>query len=191
MYHILTSTSTVHIEAFLIFLIGSSTYHSILHPTFSPSSTRHIVNRLSQPLDIPRRDARHTDPAILGRIHAVLLGQRVHLLRLEPRVREHADLARDVAPVVLAAQLLQVLLQKRPHLDDPVRHPLDLAQPLLVERWVVEDRAGYARAVHGRVRVQRSHEDLDLRVDTLFLVRVRTDDGECADTLAVQTLRMS
>jgi hypothetical protein len=38
---------------------------------------------------------------------------------------------------MLASQLLQVLLQESAHGDDAVRHALDLAEPLLVQRWVV------------------------------------------------------
>jgi hypothetical protein len=40
----------------------------------------------------------------------------------------------------------------------------------------------------GRVRVQRAHEDLDLRVDTLLLIRRLADNREGTDTLTVETL---
>jgi hypothetical protein len=42
--------------------------------------------------------------------------------------------------------------------------------------------------VDGRVGVKRADQDLDLRVDTLLLVGVGTDDGEGANTLTVETL---
>jgi DNA repair protein RadC len=42
-----------------------------------------------------------------------------------------------VAPVVLAAELLEVLLEKGTHGNDAVSHALDLTKPLLVERRVV------------------------------------------------------
>jgi len=93
-----------------------------------------------------------------------------------------------VTPILLAAQLLQVLLQQRTHLDDPVRHALDFAEPLLVERGVVEDLGCDARPVNRGVGVEGSHEDLDLRVDALLLLGGFADDGECAYTFAVETL---
>lgn len=137
---------------------------------------------------------------------AHLLGQSLHLLRLQTGVREHADLsgvskcygnyrvtkasylAGDVGPVVLAAQLLQVLLQQGTHLDDAVSHALDLTQPLLVQLRVVQDGGRDAGTVDGRVGVERTDEDLDLRVHALLLLCVLADKGESADTLTVQTL---
>lgn len=104
---------------------------------------------------------------------------------------EASHLAGDVGPVMLAAQLLQVLLQQGTHLDDAVRHALDLAQPLLVQLRVVQDGGRDARAVDGRVGVERTDEDLDLRLHALLLLRVLADEGEGADTLAVQALPQS
>ena len=62
-------------------------------------------------------------------------------------------LRRDVVPVMLAAQLLQVVPEQGAHLDDALRHAFDLAQPLLVEVLVVKDLGGDAGTVDGRVRV--------------------------------------
>lgn len=120
----------------------------------------------------------------------MLLGELGHLLGGQASVGEHADLASDVAPVVLAAELLEVVLEQGAHLDDAVGHALDLTQPLLVERRVVEDGAGNAGAVHGRVGVKRAHEDLHLGVDALGLFGGFGDDREGADTLAVETLKV-
>lgn len=117
----------------------------------------------------------------------MLLGQLIHLLGGQAGVGEHADLAGDVAPVVLAAELLEVLLEEGAHLDDAVGHLLDLGEPLLVELGGVEDLGGDAGAVNGGVGVERADEDLDLRVDTLLLVGVGAHDGESTDTLAVET----
>lgn len=93
----------------------------------------------------------------------------------------------DVVPVVLAAEVLEVLLQQGSHLDDAVGHALDLAQPLLVQLRVAKDLAGDASAVDGRVGVERAHEDLDLRVDSLLLLGAVGHHAERADSLAVQT----
>lgn len=146
------------------------------------------IDSLSESLNIARRDTRHRDPAILRGIHRVLLRQHVHLLRVEAGVGEHADLAGDVAPVVLGSEVLEVLLEERAHRDDAVRHALDLAQPLLVQLGVVEDLGRDARAVDRWVGVERAHDDLHLRVNTLLLVGVGADDRESSDTLAVETL---
>ena len=118
----------------------------------------------------------------------MLLGELGHLLGGQAGVGEHADLASDMAPVVLAAELLEVVLEQGAHLDNAVGHALDLTQPLLVEGGVVQDGAGDAGAVDGRVGVERADEDLDLRVDALGLFGRGGDDGECADALTVETL---
>ncbi len=48
-------------------------------------------------------------------------------------------LGSNVAPVVFAAKLLEILLQKRSHADDSVRHPLDLPQPLFIQRRIIQN----------------------------------------------------
>jgi hypothetical protein len=116
-----------------------------------------------------------------------LLCQLVHLLGCQTSVGEHADLRGDVAPVVLAAELLEVLLEKGTHGDDAVSHALDLTEPLLVERSVVQNLRGDAGTVNWGVGVQWANEYLDLRVNTLLLVGRLADDREGTDTLAVET----
>ena len=118
----------------------------------------------------------------------MLLGEGLHGGGVEAGVGEHADLGGDVGPVVGGAELLEVLLKQRAHGDDAVRHALDLAQPLLFQRRVVQDLRRYPRAVDGRVRVQRPHEDLDLGVNSLLLLGRVGQDREGAHTLAVEAL---
>lgn len=103
--------------------------------------------------------------------------------------RQSTYLVGDVGPVVLAAQLLQVLLEKSAHLDDTVSHALNFTQPLLVELGVVHDGRRDAGAVDGRVRVERADEDLELRVHALLLFGGFANERERTDTLAVETLR--
>lgn len=93
-----------------------------------------------------------------------------------------------MAPVVLAAELLEVLLEQGTHLDDAVSHSLELDEPLGVELGVVHDGGGDAGAVDGGVGVQRPNEDLDLRVDALLLFGRRTSNRECTYTFAIQSL---
>lgn len=90
---------------------------------------------------------------------------------------------------MLAAQVFQVLLEQSTHLDDAVSHVLDLTEPLLVQGRVVHDGGGDAGTVDGRVGVQRTGEDLDLRVDALLLLGRLANEGESTDTLTVETLK--
>jgi len=150
--------------------------------------TLDLVDGLGKTANVLAGDASHTDAAVLGGVDGVLLRELGHLLGGQAGVCEHANLAGDVAPVVLAAQLLQVVLEQGAHLDDAVSHALDLAQPLLVERGVVQDGAGDAGTVDGRVGVERADQDLDLRVNALGLFGRFGDNGEGADALAVKTL---
>ena len=89
---------------------------------------------------------------------------------------------------MLAAKLLEVLLEESTHGNDAVGHALDLTKPLLVELGVIQDLRGNAGTVNRRVGVQWADENLDLRVDTLLLFSRLADDGESANTLAVETL---
>ena len=93
-----------------------------------------------------------------------------------------------MGPVVLAAELLQVLAEESAHLDDAVGHALDLTEPLLVQGGVVHDGGGDAGTVDGRVGVEGTDENLDLRLDALLLLGGLADEGEGTDTLTVETL---
>lgn len=153
-----------------------------------PFLTLDLENSFGQTADIVAGDTGNGDTAVLGGVDGVLLGQLVHLLGVQASVGEHANLAGDVGPVVLGAELLEVLLEEGTHGDDSVGHALDLTQPLLVQLGVAEDLGGNAGAVDGGVGVQRADEDLQLRVDTLLLLGVSSGDGEGTDTLSVETL---
>lgn len=74
-----------------------------------------------------------------------------------------------MAPIMLTAQLLEVLFQESSHTDDPVSHTLDFSQPLLFEIRVVQDLRGNPGAVHRWIGVQWPHQNLDLRINALFL----------------------
>ena len=97
-------------------------------------------------------------------------------------------LAGDVRPVVLAAKVLQVLLEQGAHLNDTVSHALNLTQPLVVQCRVAHDGRGNTGTVDRRVRVEGTDEDLELRVHTLLLLGVIAHKGEGTDTLTVETL---
>lgn len=145
------------------------------------------VDSLSQAANILAGDSSNRDTSVLGSVDGVLLGQLVHLLRCQASVGEHADLAGDVGPVVLGAERLELLLEKRAHGDDAVSHALDLAEPLLVEGRVVEDLSRNTGAVDRGVGVQRADQDLDLGVHALLLLGRFTDNGEGTSTLTIET----
>ena len=161
---------------------------NIIHIAYQSYLTSNLVDGLGQPLDVAGSDTGNTDSAVFGGIHTVLLGKRIHLLRLQTGVGEHTNLAGNVAPVVLATELLEVLLQQSTHLDDAVGHALDLAKPLLVQCRVVQNGAGDASTMDRWVGVKRTDEDLDLGVDTLLLLGIRADNRESTNTLTVETL---
>lgn len=89
---------------------------------------------------------------------------------------------------MLTPQSLKVLLQQSTHLNDTVRHALDLTQPLGVKGRVVHDSRSDTGAVDRRVGVEGTNEDLDLRLDTLLFLGVFADEREGTDTFTVQSL---
>ena len=127
-------------------------------------------------------------PVFGGKIKAYFFGKHIHLLRLQTRKCEHANLRRDVAPVPFASKLLEILFQQRTHGDDAVRHVLDLAQPLLVQRRVVQDLRGNSSAVNRRIGVEGSYKNLDLGVYSLLLLGGLTNNRECTNALTIQAL---
>ena len=98
------------------------------------------------------------------------------------------NLRRDVAPIMLAAYFLEILLQKCSHRDNAIRHTLDLPKPLLVESLVIEDLASYTSAMDWWVGIKWPDENLELRIDTLFFFRRLADYGKRSNPLPIQTL---
>lgn len=101
--------------------------------------------------------------------------------------RLQAYLVSNVIPVMLASKLLEILLQKRSHLDDSIGHALNLAKPLLVQLGVLQDLAGNTGTVDGRIGVQRTDEDLDLGVEALLLFCAIRNNAEGTHSLTVET----
>lgn len=73
-----------------------------------------------------------------------------------------------MAPVVLAAEFLKIFFEQSTHGDDSIGHALDFTEPLLVQLGVVQHFGSDASTVDGRIRVERSNQNLDLRVNTLL-----------------------
>lgn len=147
------------------------------------------VNGFGQSADVVRGNASDGNATILGGVDRELLGELIHFLSGHAGVCKHANLAGDVRPVMLGAQLLQVLLKKSTHGNNAVGHTLDLAEPLLVQFGVAQDLGSDTGTVNGRIGVQGTDKNFQLRVDALLLSGVSADEGEGSDTLAVETLR--
>jgi len=59
----------------------------------------------------------------------------------------------DVAPVMLATQILEVLLEQCSHINDTICHALHFTEPLLVQGRIVKDLTRDTCTVYGRVGV--------------------------------------
>lgn len=92
---------------------------------------------------------------------------------------------------MLTSQSLEILLEKTTHLNNPISHTLDFAQPLLAELGIVHNGRSDAGAVDGRVGVERTNEDFDLRVDALLLLGGSADERKCTSSFTVETLYKS
>ena len=146
------------------------------------------IDGLSEAANVVAGDAGDGDTAVLGSVDRELLSETGHLISGQTSVGEHADLASDVGPVVLGAELLKVVLEEGTHGDDSVSHLLDLIEPLLVEDRVGEDLRGDTGTVDRGVGVQGSDDNLELGVDALLLLGAGADEGEGTNTLTVETL---
>lgn len=118
-----------------------------------------------------------------------LLSQSINLLRLQPGVAKHSNLARDMVPIMLRAELFETALECIPHRNDTIRYSLDFGEPLIVELWVIEDLRCDASTTDGGVGVEGSDEDLDLRVEALLLFGGFREEGEGPNTFAIESLR--
>lgn len=72
---------------------------------------------------------------------------------------KHADLIGDMVPVAGGAFCLEALPQTLAHLRDTAAHRPEVLLPLGEELGVVENAAGDARAVRGRVGDLRALQD--------------------------------
>ena len=149
------------------------------------------VNRLRKVLDIVGVQASHADAAVFGHVDMVLLAQSQDLGLGQAGEREHADLIGNVVPRAGSLQLLEVLAQRRAHLDDAAGHGAQVTLPLGEQLWVVEDCGSDTGAVRGRVGDLGALQDGELRGDALGgVLGVRAgggDEVEAAGALAVET----
>ena len=117
-----------------------------------------------------------------------LLSESLGLGGSQASETEHSDLALNVTPLsgsVVSGR--QKVVEPITHADDSVGHELNLRLPLLVKVLVGEDGVGDAGAVERRVGVHRPDDDLQLTLDTGLFLWVGCDEGEGANTFAVET----
>ena len=112
--------------------------------------------------------------------------QFIHLLASHPTEAEHTDLVGDVLPRKGRTAFFEVLTQERSHFDDAIRHALHFLVPLRLERGIAENRGSDERTVHGWVRVHRTRDHLELRLDTVGFFLIFAHHAHGADALAVQ-----
>lgn len=152
----------------------------------------YLIHRLGDIFHIPGIRARHADPPVLRHINMRILPDLQHLLLRQAREAEHADLIRDVLPAaLLPVQLLQFPSQGFAHVDDAAGHGAQVGFPFFEELGVVEDEAGDAGAVGGRVADLAALEDGELgcyATDCALGVRAGAgDEVEGAGSFAVET----
>ena len=160
--------------------------------TYYSVSPHGLVHGLGHILHISPVEAGHANAAVLGHVDMSVLPDLQHLLLVQAREAEHADLVRDVPPAAfLAVQFLQLPAQHRSHLLDPAAHGAEVVFPLGEERGLVEHHAGDSGAVGRRVADFAPLENRQLRADPGDRVgRVRAWSGDKMkgpSPLAVQT----
>jgi hypothetical protein len=135
-----------------------------------------------------------------------LLRQRLALLRLHSREstvklvsvtsnlefhsysREHPNLAFDVSPFTGRLELIrQQSIKLLPHANNPLRHPLHFALPLLIQLFIAKNRISEQSTMQRRVRIHRPNHNLQLTIHPLLLLRVLGRQRKRTNTLTVQT----
>lgn len=145
------------------------------------------MDGLGQVINVLGRYSGHRDAAVLGQVHAKLLGQSLALLLIHSGEAEHADLFGDVLPVARRAQLFQIVLQFGAHRDDSIGHQFDIAEPFLFQVCITQDFRNQAGAMNRRVAVHRTNQDLDLRHGASGFLLVGADQRKGSGSFTVKT----
>eukprot|EP00760_Papus_ankaliazontas_P006732 PhM_4_TR13156/c0_g1_i2/m.3694 len=146
-----------------------------------------MVNALGNILNIPLVKSRDADPRRLGQVDVVIFNERGALLRRQPQVREHANLARNVLPRARRLEgHLQLLAKSRAHRRDPPGDLLQLVLPLLTQLRRRQDLHGDLRAVRGWGGVVGADEAIEVGLHSRLERAVRTDYGQTSDAFSVQ-----
>mmetsp|Transcript_45003 Transcript_45003/g.78580 ORF Transcript_45003/g.78580 Transcript_45003/m.78580 type:complete len:355 (-) Transcript_45003:281-1345(-) len=149
----------------------------------------HRADGLSEIVDVSGVDSGHGEATVVSAVNVELLSQTKNLRQRQSSVAEHADLICDMVPsdALLLLALLQLLAQQQAHVPDAVRHALALFVPLGLEDGVTEHLGHDAGTVDRRVRVHRTHHQLQLTVDASALLGIAGDQREATHSLTVET----
>lgn len=108
-----------------------------------------------------------------------------------------------MAPVVLAANLLEVGHEALSHALNSVGHDFDFLKcyfeftipsyfvPKLLELWATEDSIDNSGTCNGWVRVHRSDDHLQLRKNSLLFISIAADETQSTNSLTVETKVLS
>lgn len=138
-------------------------------------------------LDSGRGDTSHGNATVASHVDVVLGGKFVALLRSKSRVAEHTNLLSDVRPIASGAGSLEVLNEELAHLDDTIRHNLNVLAPLRSEIRVSQDGGDETSTRDGRVGVVRTDEDLELRIDASRLSGTISENVDGTNALTIET----
>jgi len=115
-----------------------------------------------------------------------LLSKCIDLFGLQAGEGEHSDLGFNVFPLSWSLEFDELVVESFSHGNDSVGHSLDLYQPFVVELRGTKDGADKSGTVDGRVGVEWSNDNLELRVDSCLLIGIGTDKRDGSDSFAVQ-----
>lgn len=150
-----------------------------------------LVDRLGEVVDVVLVETSHADAAVLGHVDVRLLAQLLDLLLRETSEAEHTDLVSKVVPGAGSAKLLELASQSLAHLHDAAGHSSEVLLPLGEELRGVQDSAGNASTVQGRVGDFGSLEGSELGVDADGagggIVGGGKDGVEGTSTLTIET----
>lgn len=125
--------------------------HFTLDYTLRSVVPDHIVQGLGKIFNIVGVETSHADAAVLGHVDMPLLPDGQDLLLGDAGEAEHADLTGDVFPVARGSQSIELGFEGLSLLNYATRHGFEIFFPLGKEGRVVQDRAGNAGTISGRV----------------------------------------
>ena len=117
--------------------------------------------------------AANADTTILCHVDMVLINERLDLVGRKTAESKHADLLRNVAPILLRANTLKCGHQALSHVPDSIGHHGHITLPQLLQLGVIENGGNDACAVDRRVTVLSANGDGQLAADSFgFFLRV-------------------
>lgn len=113
--------------------------------------------------------------------------QSLTLLLTESSISEHSNLINYMLPVLSRSFLLKIIHKLLAHINNTVRHRLDVPVPLLLELRISKNSFYDSCAVEGWVGVHWPSEDFELGKQSVCLLCIFSDDAEKTHTLSIQS----